>query len=209
MPVVLAQQAEGINQILQGLERIGNIESLPGSLLIMGVMLFAGIVSIATIFWRVMSGMIKSFERLQKSQQKAHENTQEAYIEEREINRKTQQAQTMAIENLSKHIAGTCTTLDRSNAMMESQFKASEAQHEKQWQKVTVVGEGLKTDMSVVKDGNDEILKELRKLNQSMETMAANVKTAMDNFNAAITKPDITPSKPSSAMTETEKDANA
>lgn len=225
MPIVLAQQIDGINQTLEILENIGNIESIPGALLIMGVLLFLGIVVIAFIFWRVMSAQIKAFERYTTAQQQSADTAQSNYIVERDVTGAKIETVINQTQNISQVIEGYHATLQgltekmaqtaqylaetaKALKTLEQRVVASEADAIDRWAKVEAVGKELKANMSEVDNGNKKILEELRSIRVELKRVADSVEVAMTNLIATVDKLN-RPVEPPSTESDTKSESDA
>ena len=207
MPVILAQQIEALNKTLEALENIGQVESIPGALLIMGVLMFLAIVIVSIINWRVTSAQLKSFERYSNAQQQSADTAQSNYIVERDItNAKVDmlvtQTQGIAqvVEKLPDQMAQIAQYLSKTaDALktLELRVIAGEAQTLDYWEKVELVGKELKANMndmqSEVTNGNKEILEELRSIRAELTRVADSIEVTLrkltESHDAPLDKP--------------------
>jgi uncharacterized phage infection (PIP) family protein YhgE len=194
MPILLAQQMDGLNQTLQTLEDIGNIESIPGALLLMGVLLFLGIVVIAFIFMRVMNAQLKAFEQYTTSQQKAAEAAQSNYIVERDVTGARIERLVEKTDSINQVIEGYHTTLleltsqlgqnaqylaETAKALMtlEKRVLDGETMAIERWESFELTGKELKNNMNELGNGNKQILAELSSIREELRRVATSVET--------------------------------
>jgi hypothetical protein len=178
-----------IEAITQTLDQLMGVD-LPRLIAMFGVLLILAIIVIVIVFWRISNNATRADSQQLQLTAQTMSNLNDYLRTERETNRvkldlvlqeireahtvamKNNTLQNTAIEGLANRIKEIFSVLDTTIDKIEKRAIESEAQATEQRQRLLVSSEGLQKDMSDVKDGNQEILTELRRLTAEVKRLA-------------------------------------
>lgn len=197
---------EALNKTL---ETLSNVD-LPNAALILGVFILVAFIVKSIVDWRMVSSRNRGQQQLNqffvdtfalnaKNQEAERQVNRDAFQQSLEAilerlqsgfdNRSNEHAhQTAAIEELTSRFSQLLTVVDTQLESIQQRFIVSDAQSQDKLEKVSKIGQGLKIDMSEVKNGNQEILNELRAISAEMKKLTELVENAMGNLTNTVDK---------------------
>lgn len=187
-------EVEAIAQTIDALLTV----DLPRLIAIFVLLLVMAIIIIVIVFWRISNnstradsqqwklladtmGNLNDYLRTEQGTNRAKLDL--ALDEIRANHRSVMQAvaaQNTATEGLLRRFGELFTIIDDRLETMRVRTVTTEAETKDRWQQITQSNEGLKSDMSDVKNGTEEILAELRKLTAQIKRLADNWETSAD-----------------------------
>jgi methyl-accepting chemotaxis protein len=178
-----------IEAITQTLDKLMGVD-LPRLIGLFGVLLILAIIVIVIVFWRISNNSTRADSQQWQLLATTMSNLNEYLRVEQSTNRakldlavqeirtgheavmKNCALQNVAIENLIKRFGELFTVIDGHLETMQERVTANEMRTQDQWHKMTETSQGLRKDMNEVKDGNQEILTELRELTAQVKRLA-------------------------------------
>jgi signal transduction histidine kinase len=178
-----------IEAITQTLDKLMGVD-LPRLIGLFGVLLILAIIVIVIVFWRISNNSTRADSQQWQLLATTMSNLNEYLRVEQSTNRakldlavqeirtgheavmKNYALQNVAIENLIKRFGELFTVIDGHLETMQERVTANEMRTQDQWHKMTETSQGLRKDMNEVKDGNQEILTELRELTAQVKRLA-------------------------------------
>jgi methyl-accepting chemotaxis protein len=178
-----------IEAITQTLDKLMGVD-LPRLIGLFAVLLILAIIVIVIVFWRISNNSTRADSQQWQLLATTMNNLNEYLRLEQSTNRakldlaiqeirtghdavmKSCTLQNTAIENLIKRFGELFTVIDDHLKIMQERIISNELRAHEQWQTIAETNQGLRDDMSEVKDGNQEILTELRELTAQVKRLA-------------------------------------